>query len=325
MLYLLKRKSGKFWYRRRVPADIQDCIGKKFIKEPLETKDFEQAKVNWKFVDTQTDHLFRQCRMKKRVVVLSDEALVKIAANHTAKLLAEDRDVRQRGYSKLKWSERFPSFAPNDTGPWTPQEAVLQQAAQAHFAINELRSALALDYYDQLPTDVEDRILAQLHESGHKKKPSPKLFRSFVEAELEAQKGILARCEGETVPTPEIVPVDASLLSIETAKWCEEKKLTGRTDKKGWTGKTANTFLAAVRLFIDISGDKDISDYGKDDARRFKSVLLQYPANVKRRKEFQGLTVDQILKKWCTTNELQQCQQNIHRCRLVLSLRTLLF
>lgn len=287
MKYLIQRESGTYYYRRRVPNDIRSLFSNPFIKKSLKTKDFAKAKQRWKIVDTDTDYLFQRMRHQKQRK-LSDKALQAVADNHAAGVLARDEEARVGGYGGLSDFDRFPFLEHDQAFTASPMDAVVQQAATAHFAIEELRTALALDNYEDISPDVEGRILEQLKEAGYTGAPSAKIYRMFVEAELKAQEGILTRCEGQSVPTPVIVPVGGQMLSVEAEKWADDKKKLGE-----WRDKTANMFLAAVRLFIGVAGDREISEYGKDDARHFKSTLLKLPANVWKHGD---MTIDEILK-----------------------------
>ena len=141
-----------------------------------------------------------------------------------------------------------------------------------------------------------------------------KCFRRFVEAELKALEGILARCEGQSVPTPEVLPVNKHLLSVEAEKWADKKVQQSRTGRI----KTARMFLAAVRLFIEVRTDKDISEYKKDDARIFQDILLEYPAHAWKYPEFKDLTPKQIIQDGQTSYVPQQCKEDFRICGFFL-------
>ena len=294
MPYLELQKSGIYRYRCKVPKAIQDCVGTENVKESLRTRDKALAIERWKIVDSQTNERFRRCRNRKKVV-LSDKALAAIAHNSSRMALFDDMDVRSKGYEVLPDAERFPfldPFAPveEQQALTTPMSAVAQQAADSHFLIEELELALALDDYSSLPETVANRIATTLKVQGHKGKIADPTYRTFVASEIEAQQGIISRCEGQSVPTPELVPVQGSLLSIEATKWKEEKSV------KDWKIDTARRFMAAIHLFIAMIGDKDISEYKKDDARTFRQMLLKYPPRTNCTPELKGLTPSQIIK-----------------------------
>ena len=185
--YLERQKSGVYRYRREVPKDIQDSVGVKTFKRSLDTKDEDLAIERWKSADTMVKDLFQRCRASKsRIAPLSDKAISAIASNHGAEILSHDQKVRVGGYSKLSPTERFPFWESEveefeDIGgctPITPEQAVLQQQGMTEWIILDLKDALKYDSYDELPDEVEDRILSRLKSEGFTGKPSPEVFQT---------------------------------------------------------------------------------------------------------------------------------------------------
>ena len=86
------------------------------------------------------------------------------------------------------------------------------------------------------------------------------------------------------------MPVNKHLLSVEAEKWSDLK-----LQRKEWKPKTAQSFLASMRLFIEVRGDKDISEYIKDDARQFQEVLIVYPANAWKFPDLKDMSPKQIV------------------------------
>ncbi len=290
---LKQLKSRIWWYRRRVPADIQDCIGKKEYKRSLDTKDEATAIKRWAVLNEAVDSLFADCRKSKvRRVPLSAKSLSILADNFSAERLDLDEQQRPKGYEGLHWLDRFPYLEPEDITPTlTAMDAVNNQAAKAHFELQGLKMALATEDFDNLETGLKTRIAHHLKREGHTKAPSPTDYKLFVQAEIKALEGVLSRSEGETVPTPVIKPVGSFLLSVEAEKWKNDKL---RLEE--WGTATANAFIASIKLFCKIISDKDISEYRKDDAREYKRILLKYPKNAWQYSEFEHMTVKQILK-----------------------------
>ena len=205
--YLEQQKSGIFRYRRDVPDSVAAVIGRKTFKQSLQTKDEDLALERWKVVDTQVKSLIKKCRNGKVAVAnLSEKAIEAVAHNAARQQLVDDLDVRPKGYEALPVSERYPFYDPfaplEEQLPQTALSAVEQQAATTHFLIKELEQVIALDDYSALPQTVTDRIATDLKVQGHKGKIDAKTYRVFVAAEIEAQKGIIRRCEGQSVDVP---------------------------------------------------------------------------------------------------------------------------
>jgi hypothetical protein len=57
-----------------------------------------------------------------------------------------------------------------------------------------------------------------------------------------------------------------------------------REDYESWTN-----------LFIELVGDRPITDYKKPDARQFKDALIGMPANREKHRETKGLSATQVI------------------------------
>ena len=119
----------------------------------------------------------------------------------------------------------------------------------------------------------------------------PKLVRALQEASVEAAEAIRKRNRGDSIPTPENPSSarrsasQAPLLSAAREDWAREKSRTS------WSLKVREDYLAWTSMFLEIAGDRPISDYTKADARAFKDVLLKLPANWQKKRETRGLGV----------------------------------
>ena len=100
---------------------------------------------------------------------------------------------------------------------------------------------------------------------------------------MEAADAKRQRNEGDVVPTPSR-PLQpdlsghmaslAPLLSAAFKRWKEQKALGKR-----WTAKAKNDYRNWLTLFIEVCGDRPITEYRKADGREFKDVLTKLPAN----------------------------------------------
>lgn len=89
--------------------------------------------------------------------------------------------------------------------------------------------------------------------------------------------------------------------------------LDGYIDERGngLSEERADVLRAVVRDFIDVCGDKPVGDYKRDDASRFKSVVLRLPANLSKRGDFQGLSLEQAANKAKSLGLGRQSAKNI--------------
>lgn len=63
---LMERRNGTYTYRKRVPRDLQEILGRKVIKRSLGTSDPKEAKLRYGAVDAEIMDLFEQNRNKSR-------------------------------------------------------------------------------------------------------------------------------------------------------------------------------------------------------------------------------------------------------------------
>ena len=81
-----------------------------------------------------------------------------------------------------------------------------------------------------------------------------------------------------------------NLLSEVITAYCSERVTGGN-----WGEKTAESNCMIFSELVEILGDKPIESIDKHTARSYKEVLLQLPPNYKKKAEYQGLGVDEIV------------------------------
>ena len=160
------------------------------------------------------------------------------------------------------------------------QEAIRRRYARGELSSSDIDNTLKL---------LRDKMGIRLdHESP-----------SLRKAALEYQKGWIRalwsmgeRAKGEIVETPQAPTVDkktsvaadsAPLLSDAVQDWVAEKA------KTSWRPKTEREHRVWSKHFIETVGDRPLDDYTKADARAFKAVLMQTPANWNKLKPLQGI------------------------------------
>jgi hypothetical protein len=101
MTYLWRHpKSGVYYFRRAVPAELRPIIGKTMIKQSLGTKDLVAAKRQVPSLALQTDRQFVAAKEKGAApphTELSDGEIGLMAADYLHARLAEDEAQRVHG------------------------------------------------------------------------------------------------------------------------------------------------------------------------------------------------------------------------------------
>ena len=83
---------------------------------------------------------------------------------------------------------------------------------------------------------------------------------------------------------------DTPLFSVVCEDWISER--TGE-----WKGNTEAKNRKAVRLFLDVNGDKPIAAYNKSDGRHFKQTIRALPKDWSRNSAYEQMSVTEIVEK----------------------------
>lgn len=109
------------------------------------------------------------------------------------------------------------------------------------------------------------------------------------------------------------VPVGGEPLSKLVQEYVEE-----RVKGKRWRGDRTRLEAEGVfKLFLRIVGDgysqdRDIRTLNRRDFTNFRDVLLRWPSNINKRREFRGLSVQQVLGMGATERLLSKTSINKH-------------
>ncbi|ASP99295.1 tyrosine-type recombinase/integrase [Sinorhizobium meliloti] len=125
----------------------------------------------------------------------------------------------------------------------------------------------------------------------------PRLYRAIQTATVRAAQAKRQRSEGlpvETPPEPQTNQrVDKHLASTLIGEWVAEKSRA----KGGWTPATAAANKLWTERFVEMASDRPIGDYGKSDAREFKTALLSLPPNWTKIKGLEKLAMKEAAKR----------------------------
>lgn len=284
----LQNRNGTYYIRVKVPNDVRDALGKSEIRYSLKTKDYREAirklAVESIKVDKQIDVARSSVAVSQKAPVeeLTEDQLKYISTVYYAYLLEEDDDTR---LEHLYHGEQ--KAIPSDS----PEE--YQESIEGLHEVNAQsygRGIVQDFFYDEAVEVCSwDGIELNLKEgtASHKR-----LAMELQKASIRAYKVILDRNKGEIIETPR-VELQASantnsspLLSVIMEEWIEERKTTGQ-----WGDPKTEMFVrASFDHFMELLGDKPLSDYTKADARAFKAALMSMPTSYKTKKQTKDLS-----------------------------------
>ncbi|WP_187306585.1 site-specific integrase [Roseibium aggregatum] len=284
----LYRRGAVYYHRAVVPADIVETYGKREELISLRTKDRAEALRKVRIKAVEIDNRFDEHRRSRRardtvpvVDELSPDQIQAIKAIYHAHLLEEDEAVRLDGFRE---DHEVPPELPSPSfDDWKADTDVLDKH------VRQLRGRFKVDPHYEF--EVEE--VSEWPEVNLKVSPGTKAFKQFAaalqDATLQAFADMRSRNEGNYVPTPEIETTAAPRypkLSNTLEDWIEEKS------KEDWTEATAKEHRVWTEQFMLLCGDRPINEYGKDDARRFKQVLLRLPSNWKKKSALKEMSIE---------------------------------
>lgn len=305
----LYRRGSTYYHRAAVPKDIADSYGKVEETFSLRTKNKAEALVRVRIEAARIDRLFEEHRRalsrqqeKDAEAPLDELTPVQIARAKQAylhHLLDEDEEARLAGFEDPDDPDEPIVYDPRPT--FEERQQVTQDMIEVgafNLARGKRDEFFRSEAEDILSWEDVDLKLAEGSQSW------PRLIRALQEATVEAYKATQERDLGNLVatpPQPEIVSsgsdsaTQGPLLSDAVSTWEAEKT------RGAWSPKVRDDHLAWMTAFKEVAGDKALSQYNKDDARRFKAILLKLPANWKKKPEVRELTILEAADKAAET------------------------
>ncbi|MCV2866964.1 DUF6538 domain-containing protein [Albidovulum sediminicola] len=293
----LYRRGATYYHRAAVPQDIVETYGKVEETFSLRTKDRAQALIRVRIEAVRVDQLFaaHRANLERQQNLEAAPPEGELTASQIAKaksaylnhLLDEDEEVRLSGFEDLEEPEAPLEYEPRPTFEERQETlAAVDEFTRANLARGKQDEFFRSEAEEVLSWDGFELRLADASPSW------PRLIRALQEASVEARDAIRKRDMGDSVPTPaypEKAPSttrsNAPLLSEAVQGW-EAEKMRG-----AWSIKVRNDHMAWMAAFIEVAGDRPISEYVKDDARNFKSLLLKLPANWRKKPQIRDLTM----------------------------------
>lgn len=284
----LYRRGAVYYHRAVVPADIVESYGKREELISLRTKDRAEAMRRVRIKAVEVDNRFelhrRQLSDRASAPVLDDltpEQMRAIQAVYHAHLLEEDEQVRMEGL--VEEGDPQPELPVPGFDEWGEGAREFSEDAK------RLRARFKSDAF----FDSEAEEVLSWSDVNLKVRPGSAGFKKVVAAIqaaiIEAAGDVMRRHDGDYVPTPEVGSTDQALatplMTVAIESWVREKT------RESWTSTTEQEHRTWTLAFIETCGDRQIHEYSKEDARRFKEILLQLPANWKKKAAIRHLKI----------------------------------
>ena len=267
----LQLRRSTYYFRRPVPEELRETIGKRELIESLQTKDREEAKRRCHAKDVEVDRLFEVAR---RGVELSQPEADALARQWLDKALSEDADSRALGRYRLPTLEVVEAS----------DDLVQTELAEAREALAEADRAKVERTVELFLKD-RGMLLPQRSEAWRR------VGHAFLRANVQSWERVNERLGGRwredepkgtslreplhvapagphRVAPPVRLPVEGELLSEIYTKYKQERRPSLKTDAE-WS--------AAIRRFTEVNGDLPIRAITRTHVRHFKDHLLSRP------------------------------------------------
>jgi integrase len=297
----LIKRNHIYYFRLRIPQDIEPYFLRKEIWKSLKTRDHKSAKTTMSKLLYSTERLFLHLRSG----MFTDTQMKQLVKDYLQGYLDRCESIRSIGMVRYETAGQQP--VGTDAGV---QGIVDASVAAIDGLIESSKRMLMLNDFSSVGVRVgwyiKDKGLAV--DVGSVEYTT--LCREILKAEIEALKVEKERMSGnydnrydnflENTITPPVqvplatLPQDAApsvvMLSQVIADNIKEADLAG-----SWTEKTKAENESIYRVLVEILGDRDVRTITYQDLVVFRDKLAKMPANREKKPAYKGKTVDQIL------------------------------
>lgn len=283
----LHKRGNVYCARVAVPRDIQATFGKSEVWKSLKTRDRQEAlhklrtEIDPYFERLFEDHRREQARLAEPPLEeLTEEQIHFIGDAYYRHLLEEDDEWREGCFETDTDDGRelsFEEYVDDIEALGDLNRLEFPRGIRSEFIKDEAREVLSWDNVD-----------LRISETS----PSwPKLYTAILKASIRANDAKRRRNAGDVVEIPPAKPISPSReqprLSQVVTEWVREKT----AEKGGWVQSTATMNRLWAQRFIELSGDRPVNTYTKDDARTFKQTLQCLPPNFTNDKRLSSLSM----------------------------------
>jgi len=298
-------KGGRFYFRRLVPHDLRPLFGKGEIKYSLGVVGVRGARIQAEYISYKIGSLFQKLRnlMKNELKDLSGEDISTLLDKY---------------FDEIHTVRELVDISDNDVLDKDEYECLVKAKTEQAAYFKKVLLKLQAD------GGVESMLDGYLRscdiEPDHEHQKYDILKRGFIIRYKKYFENLAKRYSGESTSEDEEKIFNKYLLKINgnskenSAIYAHGSKKT-KTQKKIYIlsevwgkykddkikndNKRASTladYEKFFQLFIEITGDINISDVDKSDIRSFREVLLNWPKNKTKNKKYKDKTTKEIME-----------------------------
>ena len=291
------RRNGIYYFRRRVPTRLRACLGRDFICISLRTHRFDEAQRVSRALYLRCEELFAISDQHPR---LSDEQIAALIKDMYQSHLDADNEAR---------IARGRSFDP---------DLIEDQRAKFAKGAEQARIALGTNDLDSAAFKVAEIIDKHDFTGKLAEADIRRLQQAVLRAAPDLYAALDARYRGEFSYEPQDSLLKSATLTVTPSTpvsqpdgggnaetLVNDQPLSQRADtfrgdqvrRGNWSQHYGNQARNSFRLFIETAGDRPLSAYSREDARKFKELLSDLPSNYSKDPAFAGVTISQIASR----------------------------
>lgn len=273
---------GYYYFRSKIPKDLQGIFQRRIIKKALKTKDLKTALSSVKVL---TYNLYRIVNLI-RSDILNNEQMRRLARKFLDNMLNSFEDLTIR--AKL-----YPTLETRDN-----------RIGQYQTMIDMLKNDLPLARTDGMEPYVDGLLAEESITLEKNSNDYRRLCREITKTLIKVYKIEIERIKGNfdteydkslSVTPSERNPIQVSdkkgkLLSEVIAEYTKEKK-----QSKAWNEKNRDETIAFYKQLVEILGNREIGGYDRNDLIDYQGILTNFPSNLKKNKQFRDLPLDEVI------------------------------
>jgi len=289
---LLERRGARYYYRQRVPKDLQPHFGRGEFRRSLGTADPREARRRVKMEVTKAEMTFEMMRRG----AMTTEELRRIAEEYLHSTLDYCEDVQEilLPATHAEKAERLGSYADlHDRYTQALSDLDVKQTRRRGLKLAEdlvtqvlkergLTLAKDSEEYAYLTRELLKRAIEVCNVQGERL--TGNYSNQYDRGRLYGSQVVT---QGEARETPKAGPLLSEVITAYVQEHLTLKK---------WTEKTEQENTAILAVFLELIGDRDITAISHHELMRVRDDMVKLPSNPRKGKGKAGKSLRELIK-----------------------------
>lgn len=259
-------RGNRYWFRAKIPADLQGHFKERERTFSLGTSDYREAVEKVRVESVKFDQEMLEARRKaaaEPVNTISDTEIQRLAAIYLSEVLEEDEEVRREGLDDRGYQKIGEALDLVDLGG---------------------RHALARGNGDHLAFEVDDLLERNGVKLDRDSEAYRKLTYAVSKASVRATEMMLKRHGGEVVDTPQLPPEPTAVPVGEQGESLKALIAAYLADPgRNRSQKAKDGYKVIFGLLEElIGGNRSVKTITRAECEQLREVLMRLPTNAKK-------------------------------------------